>query len=142
MGDFFVDYQKTTLESDEVLVEIQVPKPLPHTGGVYRKETIRYADPPIASVGVVVRVDGQGVVKETRILLQAVGVTPLRAWEAERVITGEKATDKLLDKAGALAAEAACCISDVYGSEEYKREMVKVLTKHNIKEAVRRAQAA
>ncbi len=140
--DFFVDYQKTALRSDEILVEIQIPKPLPRTGGIYRKETVRFADPPIASVGVVVTLDERGAVQNARILLQAVGVTPLRAREAEKAITGEKVQDKLLMTAANLAAKEARPISDVYGSAEYKREMIKVLTRHNIKEAIRRAQAS
>lgn len=142
LDDFFVDYQKTALEPDEILVEIEVPKPLPHSGGIHRKETVRYADPAIASVSVVVKLDEQGAVEEARILLQAVCVTPLRAREAEQVLIGEKVQDKLLETAATLAAKEACPISDIYGSEEYKREMVKVLTKYNIKEAIRRAQAA
>ena len=142
LDGFFVGYQKTALEPDEILVEIQVPKPLPHTGGVYRKETVRFADPPIASVAVVITLGDQGIVESVRILLQAVMVTPLRARKAEKLIAGEWINDKLLDAAAASAAEEAKPISDVYGSANYKREMIKVLTKHNIKEAIRRAQVA
>jgi len=141
LGDFFVDYQRTAMEPDEILVEIQVPKLSPRTGGVYRKETVRFADPPIASVAVVVELDEQGAVENARILLQAVGVTPLRAREAEKTITGEKVKDKLMDTAATLAAKAGEPISDIYGSADYKREMIKVLTRHGIKEAIRRAQA-
>lgn len=142
LNDFFVGYHETELKPDEILVEIQVPKPARRTGGTYRKESVRFADPPIASVGVVVRLDEQGAIAEARIVLQAVGVTPLRAQRAEAALIGEKMQDKLLDTAAALAAEEACPISDIYGSEQYKREMVKILTRHSIREAIQRAQAA
>ena len=142
LDDFIIGYQQTALEPDEILVEIAIPKPLPRTGGVYRKETVRFADPPIASVGVVIRLDEQGAVENARILLQAVGVTPLRAREAESVITGEKINEKLLGTAAALASEGAKPISDIYGSAEYKREMVRVLARHTIEEAIRRAKAS
>jgi len=142
LDDFFVDYQRTALEPDEILVEIQVPTLSSRTGGVYGKETVRFADPPIASVAVVLELDEQGAVENARILLQAVGVTPLRAMEAENIITGEKVKDKTVDTAATLAAKAGKPISDIYGSADYKREMIKVLTRHGIKEAIRRAQAS
>ena len=103
---------------------------------------MRFADPPIASVGVVVKLDERGVVENARILLQAVGVTPLRAVKAEKIITGEKVGDKLLEAAATLAAKEAKPISDVYGPAEYKRETIEVLTRHSIREAIKRAQAS
>ena len=112
----------------------------PHTGGVYRKETVRFADPPIASVAAVIELDGQRVVENARIVLQAVDVTPLRAREAEKAIIGEKVGRKLLDRVAELAAREARPITDAYGSAEYKREMVRVLTKFAVKEAIRRAE--
>jgi aerobic carbon-monoxide dehydrogenase medium subunit len=142
LDDLFVGYQKTCLEADEILVEIQLPKAPPRTGGVYRKEVVRFADPPIASLAAVMELDEQMVVKNARIVLQAVGVIPLRAREAEKAIIGEEVSPNLLDRAAALAAGEAQPITDTYGSTEYKREMVAVLTKFAVKEAIRRASRA
>ncbi|MFC1995300.1 FAD binding domain-containing protein [Chloroflexota bacterium] len=141
LEDFFVDYRTTALATDEILVELEVPVPPPYTAGIYRKEAVRFADPPIASVAVVVSIDKQGIVKSARIVLQAVGVTPIRAREAEKVLIEKKVEDKLLDVAATMAAREAKPISDVYGTAEYKREMVKVLTRQNISEAIRQVQA-
>ena len=136
LDDFFVDYQKTCLEADELLVEIQLPKLLPRTGGVYRKESVRFADPPIASVAVVVQLGEGGEVEKARIILQAVAITPVRAREAEKTIAGKKVENGLLDKAAELAA------GDAHTRSEYKREMIKVLTRDAIREAVVRATRA
>jgi carbon-monoxide dehydrogenase medium subunit len=86
-----------------------------------------------------VTIGGQKTIESVRIVMQAVGVTPLRAAKAERAIEGEKMTEGLIEKAARLAAEEAQPISDVYGSADYKREMVKVATKRAVKEAFKRA---
>ncbi|MBI4284544.1 MAG: xanthine dehydrogenase family protein subunit M [Chloroflexi bacterium] len=140
---FFVGYQKTALRPDEILVEIQVPRPRPHTGGIFRKESVRFGDPAIASVSVVIRLDQQAFVEHARIVLQSVSESPVRASEAEAAITGVKVTDKVLAEATALAASAACRgpYASRFYSVAYKREMVRLLTRDNIKEAIRRAQA-
>jgi CO/xanthine dehydrogenase FAD-binding subunit len=139
LDDFFIGYQRTILEPDEILVEIQLPEPPLYSGAAYHKETVRLADPPIASVAAMVTIGGQKTIESVRIVMQAVGVTPLRAAKAERAIEGEKMTEGLIEKAARLAAEEAQPISDVYGSADYKREMVKVATKRAVKEAFKRA---
>ncbi len=137
--DFYLGYKKTALKSDEILTEIEISNLIPHTGGIYRKESVRFADCPIAAVGVVITLDEQEKVKNVRILLQAVGVTPIRAEKAEKSIKGKKIDKKILETAAEIAAGEAKPISDVYGSANYKREMVKILTKNNIKVTIDRA---
>jgi len=139
LDDFFVDYQKTALDSDEILVEIALPEVPPSSGAAYYKEVVRFADPPIASVAAMVKLGEKEVVEEVRIVMQAVGVTPLRAREAEEAMMGENMTGVLLEAVAALAAREAQPVSDVYGSADYKREMVNVITKRVLREAVRRA---
>lgn len=139
LEEFFVDYQKTALEIDEILAEIELPEPPFNSGAAYYKEAVRFGDPPIGSVAAMVEVDEQERVEEARIVMQAVGVIPLRAKQAEGAMMGRKITEKLLQEVAELASREARPISDVYGSADYKREMVKLITKHVVKEALRRA---
>lgn len=140
LEEFFTDYLTTVLESDEILKEIEVPNPAPYTAGVYRKESIRPGDFGIATVAAVVTLDeGQDVVKEARIVLGAVGATPIRAKKAEESIVGSKLESKLADEAGRIAAAEAQPTTDVNGSVEYKREIVKVLTRQVLSQAMKRA---
>jgi carbon-monoxide dehydrogenase medium subunit len=142
LEDFFVEYLKTALEPDEIVAEIQIPDPPPYTGGAYHKERVRMTDSPIASVAAVISLDGSDTVAMARIVLQAVCPTPVRAREAESFIVGKKVDDKFIDEVAVLAEKAACPISDIYGSAEYKREMVRVVTKQVVTEAIKRAKAA
>jgi carbon-monoxide dehydrogenase medium subunit len=72
----------------------------------------------------------------------SVGSTPLRSKRAEEFIRGQKVTDTIIENAAQIASEDSQPISDVHASEEYKREMIKVLVKHTVKEAMARAAAA
>lgn len=141
LEDFFQDYLATALAPDEILVEIEVPTPPPLSGGAFHKESVRLGDMAIASTAAFVVLEGKGgPIKEARIALGAAGSTPIRAKKAEASLVNKKITDELLREAGEIAATEAHPTSDVNGSEEYKLEMVRVVTRNTLREAIRRAQ--
>ena len=142
LDEFFTDYMKTALAPDEIVTELQVPNLPPHSGAAYHKERVRVTDSPIASVAAVISLNaGLDVVTAVRIVLQAVGPTPIRARGTEKILTGNKLRDELLKEAATIAATEARPITDVYGSAEYKREMVKVVARQIIPQAIKRAKA-
>ncbi|MBI2908451.1 MAG: xanthine dehydrogenase family protein subunit M [Chloroflexi bacterium] len=140
LEDFFRDYLTSGLAPDEILTEIEAPYPPPLSGGAFHKESVRLGDMAIASTAAYVVLEGKdGPVKDLRIVLGAVGSTPLRAGRAEKVLRGQRVTDELLRQAGEAAAAEAHPTSDINGSEEYKREMVRVVTRNMLREALQRA---
>jgi carbon-monoxide dehydrogenase medium subunit len=141
--DFTLDYFETALQLGELLTEIQVPAPLPRSGTAYTKFNIIESD--LATVGVAVSVTlgaGDGVCQDVRIALGASAPTPMRANKAEAVLKGKKITDALLKEAGEAASAEAEPISDIQASEEYRRELVKILVGRVAKEALARAKSA
>jgi carbon-monoxide dehydrogenase medium subunit len=141
--DFSLDFFETALEPGELLTEIQVPAAPPHTGTAHTKFNIIESD--VATVGVAVSFtldSGDGVCRDTRIVLGACAPTPMRAKQAEEVLRGKKITDRLLKEAGQRASQEAEPISDVSASEEYRRELVKVLVARVGKKALARARQA
>ena len=140
--DFSVDYFETALEPGELLTEIQVPAVPPHTGTTYTKFNVIQSD--LATVGVAVSItlgSSDGICQDIRIALGASAPTPMRAKKAEEVLRGKKITDDLLKKAGEVASTEAQPISDIAASEEYRRELVRVLVARVGKEALARAKA-
>ena len=143
MEDFCLDYFETALEPGELLTEIQIPAVPPHTGTAYTKFNVIESD--LATVGVAVSITlgaGDGICQDVRITLGAAAPTAMRAKKAEAVLKGKKITEVLLTQAGEIASTEAEPISDIYASEEYRRELVKVLVKRIGKEALARAKRA
>ncbi len=138
--DFPTDYFETVLEHDEILTEIQVPNPPPHTGTAYTKFSKREGDTAIVSTAVSITLDGRkSTCADARIVLGAVASVPTKAKKAEKVLVGKEITDSLLEKAGQVASEECEPVSDIHASEEYRRELVKVLVRRIGREALERA---
>ena len=97
----------------------------------------------IAMVGVgaaVTLAPGTHACQDARIVLGAVAPTPLRARAAERLLNGQRLTDERIAKAAETAAGEARPISDVRGSADFRREMVRVLTARMVAAALENAQ--
>ena len=140
--DFSLDYFETALEPGELLTEIQLPAAPPHTGTAYTKFNVIQSD--LATVGVAVSItlgSSDGICQDIRIALGASAPTPMRAKQAEEVLRGKNITDNLLQKAGEVASTEAQPISDIAASEEYRRELVRVLVARVGNEALARAKA-
>ncbi len=141
--DFCLDFFETALEPGELLTEIQVPPAPPHTGTAYTKFNVIESD--MATVGVAVSITlglREDLCKDCRIVLGACAPTPMRAKQAEEVLRGRVITDDLLKQAGKIASREADPISDISASEEYRRELVKVLVARVGREALVRAREA
>jgi xanthine dehydrogenase YagS FAD-binding subunit len=113
------------LKDDEILTEIQVPKPPESARQDYVKFTLRKPiDFGIVSVAAVIEANN-GVCRELSIALGGVAYSPLRATPAE-----QKARGKAIDEATAnSAAEAAVAGAKPLSKNAYKVEIVKSLVK-------------
>jgi carbon-monoxide dehydrogenase medium subunit len=134
--DFCLNYFETALNEDEMLLEIQVPIPPTRTAAVFEKFTIIENDMGIVSVAVSVKLNNDRVsCQEARVVLGGVAPTPKRATKAEETLVGKRFHDGLLEQAGQMAYEQAEPISDIHASEEYRRHLIKVLTKRTVRKA-------
>lgn len=136
IDDFFIGPSETVITDEELLREIQVPTPPLNSEGVYLKLTPRRSmDLAIVGVAVVVILE-DGICKDIRIALGAVAPTPMRAKRAEDIIKGQRLNDEVTERAARIAAEECRPISDHRASAQYRSEMVKVLTKRAINQAI------
>jgi CO/xanthine dehydrogenase FAD-binding subunit len=136
LGDFFTGPNETVLTDEEILQEIHVPNLPPHSGGSYQKLTPRRSmDLAVVGVAAVV-VAEDGVCSDIRIALGAVAPTPMRARKAEDIVKGQKLTGEVVDRAAQIAAEECRPIDDHRASARYRCDMVEVLTKRAIQQAI------
>ena len=141
LASFFIGVRKTVLAPDELLVEFVVPAPAPHSGGTYLRHTPR-RELDIAVVGVASQITlVNGVCTKARIALAAVAPTPVHATEAEQALTGQALTPALIERAAELAVSAAKPISDQRGSADFRRHLVRVLTRRTLTTAHERARS-
>ena len=138
IDDFLVGLFTTALEPNEVLTEIRVPSPNGGSGGAYEKLERKVGD--FATVAIAVQLTVRdGTCQEAGIALTAVGPTNLRARQAEDSLRGGSLDEQSLRAAADLAAQEAQPAADLRGSEEYKRDMVRVLTVRALRRALERA---
>jgi carbon-monoxide dehydrogenase medium subunit len=137
--DFFQGVRRTALQPGELVVEFVVPAAGSNSGGTYLRHTPR-RELDIAVVGVGTQLTVQdGKCTKARIALGAVAPVIVRAAEAEAALEGQEVTPELLDKAATLAVNSASPISDQRGSAEYRRHLVRVLTRRTLQTAFERA---
>ncbi|PYN86878.1 MAG: hypothetical protein DMD87_16205 [Candidatus Rokuibacteriota bacterium] len=138
---FFTGVRRTVLAPDELLVELAIPNPGSHSGGSYLRHTPR-RELDIAVVGVASQLTlANGRCAKARIALAAVAPVPVRATAAEQALEGQAVTPDLIKRAADLAVEAARPISDQRGSADFRRHLVRVLTRRTLTTALARAGA-
>ncbi len=135
VDEFETGHLENALEPGEILTEIRVPYLPPRSGGAFGEEVVRAGDLGIAIVAAVVTLDDGGQVKEARIAVGAQSVSACRAREAEAMIVRRTTGDDLDDVAQAVARFARPQ-TDLLGSAEYKRHVVKAVAKSTIASAL------
>ncbi len=137
--EFFVSLFTTALKHDEILTEIRIPSPPAKSGGAYFKVERKVGDFATTAAAVQLTLDGGGAVQRVGIGLTNVGPTPIKARKAEDFLKGKKPDAATFTQAAQLASEQAQPSSDLRGPAEYKKGLVKELTKRALSRALERA---
>jgi carbon-monoxide dehydrogenase medium subunit len=123
IGEFVVGPYQTALEPGELLTAIRVPLPASGMRVVHKK--FRFHERPAVTVTCAVGDGG------ARIAVGSVGVRPVRASEAERLVR-----DGDLSRAAEAAADVCGAVEDANGSVEYKENLVRVLVERALRETL------
>ena len=124
---FFRGFYEAALEPGEIVTGVRVP-PAPKSARTgYVKFTPRSAeDRPLVGVAALLVLDEAGRCREARIGLGGVAPTPIRAGRAETALQGEAMSDAAVRAAAETASQEAQPLSDLMGSADYRREMIRV----------------
>ena len=135
--EFFTSPSRTVLAPDELLVEVFLPPPKPNSAGHYLRFIPRNEmDIAVVGVGSLLVVDPDTKeCRDARIALCAVAPTPIRALEAEAALIGRVVEPRAIEEAGEKAAAVTRPIDDIRGSAEYRRKLVKVLTRRTLQKS-------
>lgn len=139
-ADFFIGPFMTVLEPEEMLAEVVLPPMAPRTGASYQQVSRQKGGYAQAAVISTVTLDGADKVKEARVALFSVGETALLASKPNEVLAGQIATPEAIEEVAAYVAKNECDPgTDIHGTEEYRRNLVHVLVRRSLTEAVQRA---
>jgi CO/xanthine dehydrogenase FAD-binding subunit len=142
--EFCVAPGKTCLADDELLVSVFIPAPTANSGAHYLRFIPRNEmDIAIAGAGVSVVLDAakQNFVS-ARIALASVGPTPIFAREAGALLAGKPVNEDSIQLAADAAQAVAKPITDMRGTIEQRKHLVKVLTARALRGAIERAKGA
>ena len=76
--------------------------------------------------------DEDGTIKDARIALASVAPTPIRSLAAETALVGQRPTKQTFEAAAEAAVGDASPISDTRATADYRRELVRALTRRTL----------
>ncbi len=136
---FIKDAYTTVLAHDEIVTGVHVKMPPKGSGGAHLAFKRSAPVYPTVSASVQLTLEDHNTCKDARVILGCVGLTAIRAKEAEAALRGKALDEKSMRAAADTARAAADPQSDMRGSAEYKRALVATLVKRAIGIAARRA---
>jgi carbon-monoxide dehydrogenase medium subunit len=139
INDFFHGFYMTAVQHGEILTEIRIPVPSNKFGSAYHKEERKVGDYATAGVATAIEIDDNGVCTNAGIGLTNVNSLPMKAERSENVLIGSRLTAEDIATAAKYAAEDCSPSEDLRGDEDYKRHLVKVITKRMLNKAIQRA---
>jgi carbon-monoxide dehydrogenase medium subunit len=127
-ADFFQDLFVTALESDEILVEIEVPIAGADTRHGFAELSRRHGDYAIAGVAINTKVQ-QGLFLDTKLVYFGVGNVPIIARHAAAALDGRPNTSETRDHAASALDLDLDPPQDLNASAEMRLHLAKVLTR-------------
>lgn len=140
LSEFFTGPREMVCGKGELLTSVFIPLPPDETGIAFQKFALREASA-LAVVNVASRLTlNNGKIKRALIVLGAVAPTPVLASKASGLLCGNKPSDSLFEKAALTAREEGNPISDIRGSIWHRKELIQVLTRRTLDEALSQVQ--
>jgi CO/xanthine dehydrogenase FAD-binding subunit len=134
--DFFLSYFTTSLEPDELLVEVQIPTAAKSWGIGMHEFARRHGDFGLAGAMAAVELDGAGRVARSSVVALGVDETPVRLDRVEAALQGHELGEDLLQEVQTIAVESVDPEGDMHASAEFRGRMTGVLTGRALTDAV------
>ncbi len=137
--EFFLMYFTTCVQAGELLTEVRVPVLPERTGYAFEELARRHGDFALAGVAATLTLAEDGTVADCRLGLTGVGMTPVRARDAEDLLKGKAPSPEGFAAAAQAVMGAVMPDTDVHGTAEYRQQLAGVLTERALTKALQRA---
>ena len=135
--DFAQGYMENGADDHELLVAVEFPIWGGKHGYAFHEVARRHGDFAIVAAGALLETDWRGRIKRAAITLAGMQTLPLRLYDLEASLVGQRPSDDLF-KQTATQVQVEDVLSDPYASDGYRRHLAKVLTKRVLIEAATR----
>jgi carbon-monoxide dehydrogenase medium subunit len=136
LTDFFIGPRRTSLEPDELLLEIIIPKENLGKPASFIKFGLRKGQAlALVNAASALWVEGNKF-KDVRIALGAVAPVVIRATKAEALLEGQVISEDLVQEAAKIAVGEAKPIDDFRASKEYRNDLIEVGTRRTLQAAL------
>src|SRR5262249_37975032 len=122
LQDFFVDMYATAMESDDLLIDIEIPRLPSGMKSVYRR-LHRYQRPTLGVAVAAQVIDGR--ISASRLAVGCIGPKPERLTELEHKLNGVRPDEikRIVSEAKTYLRDLVRPVDDLLGSAEYKLYM-------------------
>jgi xanthine dehydrogenase small subunit len=127
LASFFTAYRKTVMVAGEIVIAVEIPKPLPRMLRFYKVAKRRLDDISTVAAGMALNLNAQGEIERARFAFGGVAATPIRVVEAEETIIGHPWSSAAVERVQQILDRTLHPISDHRGSKEYRLEVSKNL---------------
>ncbi len=141
VGDFFVGPFTTTLQTDELLTEVRLPRFPTGTGWAFEEVARRSGDFAMVAVAAALRLDTEGRIAFARLAYASMGPVPLRAPRGERALVGQQPTPEVLASAAREAMADLEPGDDLHATRDYRLDVGQALTRRALTRALARVSA-
>ncbi len=127
LASFFTGYRKTAMQPGDILVSVEIPKPLPQIVRFYKIAKRRLDDISTVAAAMAMDLDGQGRIRRARFAFGGVAATPIRVTEAEHAVADQPWDEDAVRRVQRIFDRVLTPLSDHRGSKEYRLEVSKSL---------------
>jgi xanthine dehydrogenase small subunit len=127
LSSFFLGYRRTALRRGEVIVAVEIPRPLPSMLRFYKVSKRRLDDISTVAAGLAIDLDAGGLVRRARFAFGGVAARPIRATEAEAAAEQHRWAEDAVERVQAILATTLTPLGDHRGSKEYRLEVSRSL---------------
>jgi carbon-monoxide dehydrogenase medium subunit len=131
----------TTVRPDELAIASRWPLPPAHAGWGLHEVARRHGDFALVGAAALVSVRA-GRVESARIAVFGAGPIPMRAEDAERLLSNQPPAEEAIAEAAAVAVRGLEPAADIHASADYRRRVAGTLVARALRDAFARARDA
>lgn len=131
LHEFFLGPGESCLTEEEILTDILLDPPSPKTKAIFLKKGRVKMDLAIASVAVLLEMEGD-TCRKARFAAGSVAPVPMRLSKVEKLFENTKISKEVLAEAQKLAMESVSPIDDIRSTADYRRDIVGVFVRRAV----------